>query len=496
MNPTPKSHPLLGWSRTAALLVALGVATGARAAEPEPPASPPPAPATTPAPSLPPVDLSALAAQVHVDAAIDYDPTTPAIDGEGPARLGQPVTLVITASAPREVELFAPVRPATGTFRLADTPPGTRQVEGDTRTETYRYTLVPLRLGVEKVPAIEVPWRPAASTEGGSTATPPLPVRVRGLLENEQNPEIAAAPAPVAVITTNWVLVWSLSVGAALVLAALLTWLVLRALEQRFRVLDPPPPPRPANELAHERLATLAALSDEELDGGERFARTIDVLREYLGARYRFDALEMTSKELLTALAPCDLKSVAQTEIEGLLDYADLVKFARITPPPAEARAKGPIVGTIVDATWEAPEPEEEAEALPRLEPATLRQRLYAGAIDGIIAGAAGILLLAGLIIGGEAAWGWTAIVAIGVLLTFRDALGRSAGKRMLGLSVVSRVERQPRAGVRQLVLRDLLLLVWPLTLTLELLVLRRQPLRLRLGDLMANTEVVQGGAK
>ncbi|PKN58119.1 MAG: hypothetical protein CVU56_07575, partial [Deltaproteobacteria bacterium HGW-Deltaproteobacteria-14] len=447
----------------------------------------------------PPADLAALAARISVRAAIDYDPATPAVDAGDAAKLGAPITLIITATAPREVELFAPVRPATGTFRLIDTPPGTRQVAGELRTETYRYALMPMRLGVEKIPPIEVPWRPAAaqSGEGGSTSTPALPVRVRGRLENEQDPEVAAAPAPVAVITTNWVLVWTLSVGAALVLAALITWLVLRALEQRFRVLDPPAPPRPANEVAHERLAGLAALSSDELDGGERLARTIDVLRDYLGARYRFDALEMTSRELLAALAECDLKTVAQAEIEGLLDYADLVKFARITPPDAVAREKGPIVGSIVDATWEAPAAEEdEAEEIPRLEPATLKQRLYASAIDGLIAGAAGVLLFTALVIAGEPAQGWAALLLIGVLLAFRDALGRSAGKRLLGLAIVTRADRQPRAGVRQLVLRDLLLLVWPLTLTLEVLVLRRHPLRLRLGDLMANTEVVQGGAR
>ena len=483
----------------AALVAAacLGAPAWASDPAPSPPADPAPAAATAaPDHPAPAVDNDAIAQQIAVRAEIDYDLTTPAVDGDGPATLGHPIELVITATAPRDVELFAPVRPVTGSFRLMDTPPGARKVAGAVRTETYRYTLMPLRLGVEKIPPIEVPWRPTGASDGGSTKTPALPVRVRGLLTNEQDPPVADPPPPVAVITTNWVLVWSLSVGAALVLAALVTWLVLRALEQRFRILGPPAPPRPANEVAHERLDALAGLGPEELNGGERLARTIDVMRDYLGARYRFDALEMTSRELTQALAGCDLKSVATSDIEGLLDYADLVKFARITPADADARAKGPIVGGIVDATWEPPAEESEAEEVPRLEAATLEQRLYAAGIDGAIAGAAGLLLFTALLIAGALAFGWTALVLVGVLLTFRDALGRSAGKRLLGLSVVSRVERQPRAGVKQLVVRDLLLFLWPLTLTLELLVLRRHPLRLRLGDLIANTEVVQGGAR
>ena len=472
MRPTPSPSLWL----TLALGAQLALAGAASAAEPQPTATTAPDPVT-------------------VTAVIDYDPATPAPDGDPVATLGRPIALEITADAPRDTELFAPVRPATGTFRLLDAPPGVRKVEAGRVRETYRFVLVPMRLGVEKIPAIEVPWRPVGASEGGSTSTPVLPVRVRGQLDNEQDPALAAPPPPEAVITTDWVLVWGLSVAAALVFAALMTLLVLRALEQRFRTLDPPAPPRPANELAHERLDALDALGPETLDGALRLARTIDVLRDYLGARYGFDALEMTSRELLEALATCDLKSVSRFEIESLLDYADLVKFARITPPDADARARGPLVAAIVDATWEPPVAEVEPEARPRREPATLKQRLYAGAIDGAIAGTAGLLLFAALLVAGEAAWAGSSLALAGALLATRDLLGRSAGKRLLGLGVVSRADGQPPATARQLVARNLLLFLWPLTLTLELLVLRRHPLRLRLGDLVAQTEVVQGGA-
>lgn len=434
------------------------------------------------------------------------------------ALLGRAMTLEIVATGPKDVELFAPTRPATGPFRLAETLPGARRVDGETVTETYRFALVPMRVGVQKIPPIEVPWRFGPAGDTGSASTPTLPVRVRGRLENEQNPALGPAPPPRPVITTNWLLVWALSVGAALLFAALVTFLVLRALEQRFRALEPPPPPRPANEVAHERLDALDAIGSE-LDGAERLARTIDILRDYLGERYGFDALEMTTPELRAALASCDLKTVGVTPIEELLAYADLVKFARITPADEAARERATTVREIVDATWEPPaSDEDEDEDLTQLDPATLTQRLYAAGIDVAIAGAVGALVLTALWVGGAQAWGWTALVATGALLTFRDALGRSAGKRLLGLGLVSRralaapVSRAPsasgapnlvaRAGrrlaptVRQLVTRNALLLLWPLTLTLELLVLRRHPLRLRLGDLLAETAVVQGGPR
>jgi len=444
-----------------------------------------------PAPSREAPPQGAEAAGVAVTARLITDAERP----DAPAALGRRSTLEITVTAPRALELFEPLRPALGAFRVAERVPGTRRVEGDQATEVYRFEVVPLRLGYVRIPPIEIPFRGDGPETAGTVATPPLRVYVRGHLANEADPRLGAAPAPVPVITTNWLLIWLLSVGGAVVVAALLTLLVLKALEQRFRALEPAPPPRPADAVARERLAELDATGDDVLDGAERLAETIDILREYLGARYRCEALEMTTPELLAALRDADLKTVELREVEALMGHADLVKFARIVPPPAEARALGPRVLEIVEATWEPPEVDEDELAIVKRDAATRLQRLYAGAIDGAIAlGLAGVLF--GLLWAmGELQLGWTAILLVGVLLAFRDSFGRSAGKVLLGLAVVARTERQPAASPRQLASRNLPLLLWPLTLPLELLLLRRHPLGLRLGDIMAGTEIVQGGA-
>lgn len=461
--------------RALALLLATLVSAPALAQAPVP------SPAPTPSPA--PVELSIALTQPNAPAA-DTPPDRPL---EVP--LGEPLVLALTARAARDTELFPPLLPAVGTFELGDALPGTDKVDGERREITWRWTVLPVRTGAEKIPAIELPYRTREGAEG-SVSSPIVRVLVRGHLENEVDPALGKAPPPVDVITTNWALVWALSVGGALVFAALATWLVLLALRQRFEALRPPPPPRPAIEVALERLDAIDHQPGDALDGAARLAATIDALREYLGGRYRIDALEMTSRELALALPGLDLKTIAPAEIEALLADADLVKFARIVPAEAVARDKSPIVRRIVTETWEPPA--EEAPEVIRREPASVRQRVYAGAVDGLLAGVLGLMLIGFLWVVGQVELGFLGLLLIGLLLALRDAFGRSPGKVMLRLDLALRDEAQSTPPPARRIRRNLLLLVWPLTVPLEWLVLRQHPLGLRVGDMWAETEVVR----
>lgn len=429
------------------------------------------------------------------EATAPVDPQASPHDAARPLEvtLGEPLILTLTARAQRDTVLFPPLTPAVGTFEIGAALPGTEKVQGDQKETSWRWSLMPVRMGVEKVPGIELPYR-TASGEEGSVQTAIMRVMVRGHLENEQDPALGKAPPPVDVIATNWALIWALSVGGALVFAALATWLVLLALRQRFEALRPAPPPRPAIEVALERLAQIDQASGSELDGAQRLARTIDAMREYLSGRYRIDALEMTTPELRAVLPQLDLKSVGTLEIEALLNDADLVKFARLMPPESEAREKSPVVRRIVTETWE--QPAEETPEVARRESASLRQRLYAGLVDGLMAGVLGLMMMGFLWVVGAIELGFLALLLVGVLLMLRDAAGRSPGKQLLRLAVVHRDEAQSTPTFGRRVRRNALLLLWPVTAPLEWMVLRQHPLGLRVGDIWADTEVVRAESK
>ncbi|MGM0574199.1 MAG: RDD family protein [Myxococcota bacterium] len=432
-------------------------------------------------------------APVRARAAL-LDETGAAFGPDNRLRLGDMATLTVTVEGDADARIFVPSNPAVEPFRIVGDPaPPERTVEGERVTEVHRLTVTPLRVGAKAIPPIEVVWRRSDGTSG-SVSTERLLARVHGRLEDVQDPALAPAPPPAPVIATNWPLIWGLSVVGAAAGAALLTLLLLRVLRGRLEAALPSPPPRPANEVALERLAWL---DEAELEPTERYARTVDVLREYLGGRYGFDGLDTTTNELMARVEREDLRGVTPAEIRAVLEDGDLVKFARLRPPEEDARALADRIRRVVEITWVPPEPEEGQEEPERLEPATASERVKAGLVDLALAVAVGLLVLGALWTVRELAWGWTAVLAVGVVLWLRDVAGPgSPGKVLVGLRLVRRTEDQRPPTVRRRLWRNAIMLVAPVGVVVDGLVILYHPLHHGVGDLLAKTEVVRGGRR
>jgi len=154
----------------------------------------------------------------------------------------------------------------------------------------------------------------------------------------------------------------------ALPLGALIAFLVSRWL-RRERPQPPPPPPRPAWERALEALARVRTkrLIEQGLTT-QHFAEVSLAVRDYLGQRYGFDGLESTTREILQQLAPALPPAELLDEIERLLRRSDLVKFANLTPEPAECEVALERAEHIVRVTMhEEPAKAGSAPALPSL---------------------------------------------------------------------------------------------------------------------------------
>ncbi|MGB0588067.1 MAG: RDD family protein [Myxococcota bacterium] len=431
---------------------------------------------------------AALPSPVSVRAELLH-PDGRAVSDEAPLKLGGLATFRLVVEAPPEARIYVPTNPAIAPLRLKGTPgPPQRKIAGKKVVEVHDLPVTALRVGVKVVKPVEVPYRLTDGTDG-SVMTQRLKVRVLGHLTDVQDPTLAKPPLPVPVIGTNWVLVWSLTVLGAAVLTALLTLLVLFFLRAYLETLVPPPPPRPANEVA---LEALLGLSVAEIPAVTRYAGVIDVLRAYLGGRFGFDGLECTTRELMASLGGVDLKDVTDTEIQLVLEDADLVKFAGIEPSDDEARRLVPIVRRVVEVTWEEPEEEVAEVGHRRMEPATAASRLRAGLVDVLLAGALGALTTGGVWVAVSPAWAWLGVLVAGAYLWLRDLGGPgSPGKVLYGLRLVRTDELQSAPGYGARLLRNLLLLIAPAGLPLEALVLVHHPLRRRIGDVWAQTEVV-----
>ena len=170
------------------------------------------------------------------------------------------------------------------------------------------------------------------------------------LFPNENAPEPSAQVAPVEVVETNWLLIWSLVVLSVVGATVLVTLLVRKRIASV--VTKPAAPPRPAHEVAFERLERL---SKEALPlKGEFMAYYValsEILREYLGGRWRFDSLDLTTTELMALMRGKELKNYDFERLQYMLDDFDLVKFAKVVPTLEQTDGDAARVRKFVETT-------------------------------------------------------------------------------------------------------------------------------------------------
>ena len=94
-------------------------------------------------------------------------------------------------------------------------------------------------------------------------------------------------------------------------------------------------PIRPAHEIALQDLNTLQQEWRELFQQGEFkqiYTRISEILRHYLENRYFLKALEETTSEIKDSLIDIDLETELQIQVMQVLEYSDLVKFAKFVP--------------------------------------------------------------------------------------------------------------------------------------------------------------------
>lgn len=68
----------------------------------------------------------------------------------------------------------------------------------------------------------------------------------------------------------------------------------------------------------------------------EYFTQLTDILRDYLAQRFGINAMEMTSRQIMTTLADQSDVRDKRDYVRKILDVADFVKFAKVRPLPAD----------------------------------------------------------------------------------------------------------------------------------------------------------------
>ncbi len=176
---------------------------------------------------------------------------------------------------------------------------------------------------------------------------PPLAIRLTGGQMATTNPlelVVIATPAPSDLndmadlkdilhepVWWSDYLPWVLAIAGLIALVFVVQWLQNRRQRRgsRSRSLE-----LPADELARRKLSVLDRKKLWQAgDVKAYYAELTFILREYLQKRYSIPALESTTEETLAYLQQCDFPPDLRQPLTETLLQADLVKFAKSTPP-------------------------------------------------------------------------------------------------------------------------------------------------------------------
>jgi hypothetical protein len=266
---------------------------------------------------------TASAAEISAEARIDRDVVT----------VGDVITLTI------EVQYESDLTPR---MPGADTPLGEFEVR-DYWTEAPQtgpdgkilaralFNLSIFSPGVMEIPSVEVTYISSDGTRQGTTATEPVEVKVARTLADESE-DIQDIKPPLE-IPRDWLPIFVAFLGGAL-LAGI--GLYLYRMKSRKAALDESRwaiPDRPPHEVAFEALERIKR--SDLLVRGEipRFHIILaEIIRHYIEGRYRVDALEMASEEVLDGLRHRGVEKTSISLFERFLEQCDLVKFAKLRP--------------------------------------------------------------------------------------------------------------------------------------------------------------------
>lgn len=292
------------------------------------------------------------------------------MDGGGALRVGDSVVLRISGLAgiggptgavtqpPKELRL----QEAPGAESLTDQGWALLVEDGaPAQPGEFRIKATPLKVGKVTLPSLAVVRASGESESGPALArTHPLTVEVISAIKaDDPKPDQPADMRPPVSLHYPW---WALILSGLLLIAlGAAGWVAYR----RWRGKRPQAAPiKPVEPLRPEDEVALAALGALERGGpltrGEfkaHYFKVSEILKTYIGARYRFDAAESTTREMISRL---DEKRVLDDtrldRLESLFEKMDLVKFTDHVPLPDEGQMITELAREFVRATRRPPE--------------------------------------------------------------------------------------------------------------------------------------------
>ena len=271
--------------------------------------------------------------------------------------IGDPLWLTLTVSAgPGETVHFPEVADNLGKFELL-TSTAVERLESDdgSTVQRRRFKVTTYETGRQSIPRLEF----VAMGRDGSMDTlytTELAVEVISLLSDTTGTEVkplkALVPAP-----KLWhrLVFWAAVIVFLVVVPLIFAWrrYLTRRTARLLEAARPVVPLRPAHLVAFDELDRIRSLGLIEKGEIKLFHELISAaIRNYLAARFRIDALEMTTWEVLVVLEdklPDDDR--LYDSFQDFLEACDLVKFAKYKPPLLQINSVFNLAYELVEST-------------------------------------------------------------------------------------------------------------------------------------------------
>jgi hypothetical protein len=207
------------------------------------------------------------------------------------------------------------------------------------RDETHSMgTLVVARYedGEATLPELTLDCAMPGETAHRTLKTEPIKLTIR-TVEVDPSQEIKDLKPPMAIPWTLREIALYLLAGLAVLAVAFGAFFLWRRSISRKKGLVPALPPRPAHLVALEELDALQAKKLwQQGFVKEHHSEATEILRRYFENRFQILALEQTTDEILQALSQLPEAMPIRESAQGILNLADLVKFAKYQPIATE----------------------------------------------------------------------------------------------------------------------------------------------------------------
>jgi hypothetical protein len=281
-------------------------------------------------------------------------------------KLGGRFTLFITAAFTDGVEVNLPASLDLGdAFEVKRTSSEDHVRADGKKVREWQLDVIAWDLGDLHVPPVPVTF--TVGGHGGQLLTNAVPVRVTGVLGEADDPKLMRGDAPPVMLTSrDWLWVY-VACGAGVVVVAAVTFFVLRRRRRRHvRTLVgtlAPAVPRKMDMTSERALERLLAIEQSgvlarDAERKRGYADMVEVVRDYLGARFSFATAELTTSELLRGLAK-RARPEDTALVETWLERCDLVKYGGLRATESDALAvlagaREVVIATTAPAAKEA----------------------------------------------------------------------------------------------------------------------------------------------